>query len=341
MARHSKNNTSNSVFSYAEYKKLDYGTKRQRIGVDSMRERLGCALCLQRARDPVACSEGHLYCKECIYTDLLEQKKEIKRQQVTLEQLAKDEEEEKQKKRVEARERVLKDFEERQLGLGGKKSLDVPAIMDDSTNAAEKKGLTETFRGTKRKFDFDQDEVDTLAREAEDVALQQIEKEQAESRRAKLPAFWLPSLTPDSALGPLKDIKLQTLCHATEPAHTLSLKSLVPVTFTFATGNQASTSASVSDSPTVSTSTSTEPPDAICPSCKKQLSNSSIAYLIRSCSHVVCKTCVETLVKPAKQCVVCDKKCKDRDVVELAREGTGYAAGGRAETTKASVAFQG
>lgn len=79
-----------------------------------------------------------------------------------------------------------------------------------------------TARGTKRKFDFDQDEVDTLARKAEEVALRQIEKEQAESRRAKLPAFWLPSLTPDSALGPLKDIKLQTLCHAVEPAHTLS-----------------------------------------------------------------------------------------------------------------------
>lgn len=123
MARHSKNNTSNSVFSYAEYKKLDYGTKKQRLGVDSMKDRLSCALCLQRARDPVACSEGHLYCKECIYTDLLEQKKEIKRQQVKLEAMAKEEEEEKERRKVAARERVLKDFEERQLGLGTKKTI--------------------------------------------------------------------------------------------------------------------------------------------------------------------------------------------------------------------------
>ena len=30
MTKHSKNNTASSIFSYAEYKKLDYGTKRVR-----------------------------------------------------------------------------------------------------------------------------------------------------------------------------------------------------------------------------------------------------------------------------------------------------------------------
>lgn len=28
MTKHSKNNTASSIFSYAEYKKLDYGTRR-------------------------------------------------------------------------------------------------------------------------------------------------------------------------------------------------------------------------------------------------------------------------------------------------------------------------
>lgn len=31
MTKHSKNNTASSIFSYAEYKKLDYGTKRVRV----------------------------------------------------------------------------------------------------------------------------------------------------------------------------------------------------------------------------------------------------------------------------------------------------------------------
>ena len=37
-----------------------------------MRNFDACALCLNRARDPVACHEGHLFCKECVYTDLCE-----------------------------------------------------------------------------------------------------------------------------------------------------------------------------------------------------------------------------------------------------------------------------
>jgi hypothetical protein len=29
-----------------------------------------CSLCLERARIPLACSEGHLFCTECVFTDL-------------------------------------------------------------------------------------------------------------------------------------------------------------------------------------------------------------------------------------------------------------------------------
>lgn len=46
-------------------------------------------------------------------------------------------------------------------------------------------------RGTKRKFGFDLDAVSKLAEEAEEAAMVKIEREQAESRKAKLPAFWL------------------------------------------------------------------------------------------------------------------------------------------------------
>lgn len=37
-----------------------------------MRRFDACALCLNRAREPLACDEGHLFCKECAYTDLCE-----------------------------------------------------------------------------------------------------------------------------------------------------------------------------------------------------------------------------------------------------------------------------
>jgi hypothetical protein len=37
-----------------------------------MRRFDACALCLNGAREPLACNEGHLFCKECVYTDLCE-----------------------------------------------------------------------------------------------------------------------------------------------------------------------------------------------------------------------------------------------------------------------------
>jgi nitric oxide synthase-interacting protein len=80
--------------------------------------------------------------------------------------------------------------------------------------------------GTKRKFDFDASTVDRLTREAEEAALRQIEREQADALRAKLPDFWLPSLTPTyTSSGPprsLQDVKLQTTCRGGDPAHAVS-----------------------------------------------------------------------------------------------------------------------
>lgn len=114
-----------------------------------MRRFDACALCLQRARDPVACQEGHLFCKECAYTDLREfsepsyprfrvgqtrpvaQKKDIKRQKERLEALKKEAEQEKSKAKEAARERVLADFEKGQLGLAA-----VAAVTTSSSEVA-------------------------------------------------------------------------------------------------------------------------------------------------------------------------------------------------------------
>lgn len=80
---------------------------------------------------------------------------------------------------------------------------------------------------------------------------------------------------------------------------------------------------------------------------------------MKGCSHVTCKTCTDTLVRPSNQCVTCDKLLAVDDILELQREGrfllqfychrffseifpgTGYAGGGMAETKKQGVAFQG
>src|SRR4051794_29689697 len=82
-----------------------------------MRECDACYLCLQRARDPVCCTQGHLYCKECILENILAQKKERLRQQKLLEAKTKDEEEEAKRKSELAKEAVIQEFERQQLRI--------------------------------------------------------------------------------------------------------------------------------------------------------------------------------------------------------------------------------
>ncbi|KAF9810228.1 hypothetical protein IEO21_07070 [Rhodonia placenta] len=286
-----------------------------------MRRFDACALCLQRAREPVACQKGHLFCKEC------------SRRCRTLSdrRLGWKHSSARRKRRNEAHER-----------------LPASASCSSSRRALSQTNVRPPPR-ILRKFDFSESTVDTLAREAEEAALRQIEREQAEALKHKLPDFWLPSLTPTYASsGPpasLADVKLQTTCRGGNPPHHLTRKTLIPVHFIFDTS--ASTQPrSVESTPSTESGTEAKPKrdeekTAICPSCKKVLSNSALMNLMKPCGHVVCKTCTDTLVKPAKQCIQCDVQLADKDIIELAREGTGYAAGGLAETSKKGVAFQG
>lgn len=48
---------------------------------------------------------------------------------------------------------------------------------------------------------------------------------------------------------------------------------------------------------------------------------------MKPCAHVVCKVCVDELVRAVKQCIVCDHKLRDEDIVELKREGAFFHSG--------------
>lgn len=216
-----------------------------------MRRFDACALCLNRAREPLACDEGHLFCKECAYADLCEyrhavrasqgltmhavsQKKDIKKQKERLAALKKEAEAERMRAKESARQRVLLDFEKGQLGLAAAPSVSGTTGSDYNEGEAQmwlnlQFGLHRRFsvaRGTKRKFAFDSSTVESLALEAEEAALRQIEREQAEALRDKLPDFWLPSLTPTySSKGEprsLGDVKLQTTCRGGTPTHPIA-----------------------------------------------------------------------------------------------------------------------
>ncbi|CAG8457413.1 10311_t:CDS:2 [Paraglomus occultum] len=361
MPRHSKNNTALSFFTYAESQALDYGTKKQRLGRDSMRNFDACFLCLQRARDPVCCSQGHLYCKECIYENLLAQKKEIKRQQTLLEIRQKEEEEKAKRKEDEAKEAVILDFERQQVRIAplssNKKSLNVTeadidknAASDTQTRAGTKRKIDETedtVEGSnkKRNFYLDGDELRAIAQREHEEALKRLEEEKAEAAKPKLPNFWLPSLTPSADPDEVQTIKLRTVCTASDPEHPISIKALITTKWT-----------EVEDANSKS---------FVCPSCRRTLTNTikiSREYILilagnsdfelvidavispavmKPCGHVICSSCVDKFVKKSKKCFVCDVKCKDKDVIDMSGEGTGFASGGgKVVARKFDVAFQ-
>lgn len=135
------------------------------------------------------------------------------------------------KAKLAARERVLADFEKGQLlanSAPGTTTLGADSQERTllSSSYSDLLTLREPARGTKRKFAFDSSAVENLAQEAEEAALLQIEREQADALRAKLPDFWLPSLTPTyTSSGPpksLEDVKLQTTCRGGNPPHPIA-----------------------------------------------------------------------------------------------------------------------
>ena len=122
--------------------------------------------------------------------------------------------------RQRARERVINDFE-RGMGLG-KSGIDGRSSIDGLSNGNG--GLSVGGgEGGKGRFEMDPTSVEKISLEAEEKALRLLKEEQFEERKSKLSAFWLPTLAPEAGpLGPIKDIKLQTLCGVGGKPHPLS-----------------------------------------------------------------------------------------------------------------------
>lgn len=99
---------------------------------------------------------------------------------------------------VAARDRVLKEFEHTQTGLSAPGvaavTLRTPYVVAPTASSSANGSATApgaSAPGVKRKFDLDSTEIERLTREGEDKAAKKIALELAESKKAKLPNFWL------------------------------------------------------------------------------------------------------------------------------------------------------
>ena len=209
-----RNNTTQPNLTYYERSLLRKDSAARRIGGDSFKPLDACNLCLSQTSEPTSCPKGHLYCRECVISSLITQKAGIETQRREMERWEVNERREREDGKRAARERVVRDFE-RGMALGGRGGR---MRVDDQVGNGEGRGKGD---GVGR-FEFDGETVEKVAREAEENAMRMIEVEQVEARKSKLAAFWLPSLTPEAKLGPLKDVKLHTMCHVGGTPHPIS-----------------------------------------------------------------------------------------------------------------------
>ena len=312
----------NLTYSYEKgLLKKDYGSITSRLSQASYRNFDACHLCLSSARDPVACaSRGDLFCRSCVLENLLAQRKDIKRQEKAYLQRLQEIAENKEVADMSARELLITEFEMAQAGLSSKTA---SAIANDIPSTS-----------VKRKFELDDAEVLRIAQREQERAKKILnEMEKNDKTKSKIRAFWIPDLAPEDMRSSLtaKLPKTAPICPASSEGapHSLNLKGLIDVHFSeYHDGKNEK-----------------DQPSRICPACQKALNNSLKSNLLIACGHVICKPCFEKFMAESKSCYVCEtsiegSKAGSLNIVQLRSEGSGYAAGGKTQVTKARVAFQ-
>jgi len=133
-----------------------------------------CWLCLEPAIDPVSCSHGDIFCRECALSNILAQKKEIKRATKARENEDKETLEEQARKDAEAQERAVREFELTQAGLSVKRTQQAGGSPAEPASQEPENGAK---AGEKRKFSLDGDEVARIAMEERAKARRAIDQE--------------------------------------------------------------------------------------------------------------------------------------------------------------------
>ena len=136
----------------------------------------------------------------------------------------------------------------------------------------------------------------------------------------KINAYWIPENAPQAKASLIEKPGTDLYCTASKDKHVISLKRLIQVHFTESKNGNMS--------------------QKICPCCSKELTNSVTLTLLKQCGHVICGHCMEEFARKSRTCMVCDEKCKDKDMITIESEGTGYTSKGGVEGIKSRESFQ-
>ena len=163
-----------------------WGSSTARLSRDSFLPFASCWLCLEPAIDPVACAQGDIFCRECALSNILAQKKEIKRADKARGQEEREALEDQTRRDAEARERSIREFELTQAGLSikrgntssaGREKAEPPGRDAGGDNNGKNGQESVPKTGEKRKFSLDPDEVARIADEERTKARRAIDDE--------------------------------------------------------------------------------------------------------------------------------------------------------------------
>lgn len=327
MSSHAKHAGARPVLSSDEIAKAR-GTRRMVVGSDSFANFDDCVLCLRTARDPVCCPKGHVFCKECIYTSLLHQKRVIAEKQAACRRLQEEKE----------AEAAQKEHEDRQHLLTTLRNMDA-GIAAPQKQQQQKAGARVSATGSC----FWVPTVTPTARATVADATGAKDDQQVRELRPMCPA------TKSTA----------------EDAHTLRVKQLTPLVFTDADEEEAAAAARASKRRRTDSFGEEEayevaagddddkagPPPPTgrellkhkhqCPVCLRLLTNTRQCALPKKCGHVACLECIQTLLVDSKdskkkqkqkvgKCFVCGTEFCEKEVVKLQAGATGFAGHGDA-----------
>lgn len=289
-----------------EKRKLGWGKQTARAGADSMGDFDACCICLHQAKDPLLCPRGYLYCKGCIYEFLLTKKQQIKKQNELYKKQQQEQADESADKGHAAKLKEIEEF----------------AALENSviTSKAKKRktndpvGYESYSTPSGDVFIVDKDTVHKHFEDAEKTDRQRSEADRQE-RKAMLPCYWIPSLTPNVG----KTILSKPDKKVRGPyGHQLKLKMLKKVVWTPHKGNTKSKKGNQDL--------------FMCPICFKSFTNSSKCFLVTTTCSVLSEECVKLVLQDGAHN---GEPVSKSDVIQLQRGGTGFAAGGAQQVTTA------
>ncbi|CAK9296485.1 unnamed protein product [Gordionus sp. m RMFG-2023] len=302
MTRHSRNCTSNPVYSYHEQKKDsvsgNYGTQRLRCGKESIKDFDCCSLSLQPCIDPVVTPDGYLFDKAAIIEFILTKKKEIKNQKIDYEKYK----EEKEKNSVENlnKEAKRQKFIKREDDILTQSTLVSKSMAPIISNREFITPLSSQLLNKVKVANPEQDNRNNISNNS-----------QSNDNKTTLFSFWVPSLTPDaSAKRNSKGELIVDLEHSKsnninfnhkEPPKTqvlcpfsgklLRMKDLIPVKF-----KKVAKDGKSNGDPTHYTANSSKY-HYVCAVTGDIISNSIPCAVLRPSGCVVTLQCVEKIIK--------------------------------------------